>query len=189
MTGDEVRDGAVAGYRKAVALREPGQAAAFLHIDLDETWLVVGAAHEPALVACLDIGLRTTVRGHFPHSEIGALEIERAIAALEDEIMPLAPNMVRAARLYTADTVAVDIARLAAIAPATCLELSRDALEGVFDRWTRAMLGHCGALDAVLESRELAVGILTLRELLHHLHFDWVTILVLGEAKRTAASR
>jgi hypothetical protein len=176
MIANGAREVAVAGYRKVVALREPGLPSALLHMSGEETWLLMGASEEPVVAAQLRVGLRKSVRDFFRHDRIDALGVERAIAGLEEEIMKLAPLVLRAASLYTADPVAFDIAAMSGVSLTAMTELSRQALEITFEGWVRATLGYAGPRDTTLQSRELAAGILILREVLHHLYFEGVTI-------------
>ncbi len=155
-------------YRKLRAWAGGDAPLAMLDIGSAETWIAVGTAAEPSAVASMAIGERKTIQGVFRQGSATELSVETEIAALEEEIMPLASLIPPGALLCSEDSIVFDLARVSGSALAGQMELQRDALEVVFNRWTRTALSGTAAMDVSDESKSLAAGILILREILHH---------------------
>ena len=97
-----------------------------------ETWLHIGSdtieiAQKAPLV--LGIGLETIARQHLRHDPPAPVELENAIAALEDEIAKVHKSIEGDSRLYTHDALVRDIALETGVAPAPEMELALDAVE------------------------------------------------------------
>ena len=104
----------------------------------------------------LTVGFRRTAREHFRHDPATALEVENAIAAIEDEIARASPP--RAAQLVSSDAVVRDIALAAGVSAPARMILARDAVEQAFERSLRRP-----------PDNEQMAALLILRELMHHL--------------------
>lgn len=111
----------------------------------------------------LNIGFRRVAREHFKHPAATALEIENAIAAVEDEIARAKPR--RGVRPITRDAMVLEIALAAGLARTTAMVLSRDAVEAAFERAIRRPPDH-----------ERMAALLILRELMHHLDIPSVEV-------------
>ena len=114
----------------------------------EEATLVAGTA--------LAIGFRRIAREHFKHQPPTALEIEGAIAAIEDAIARAKPP--RGMRTVTRDAVVREIALEAGVSPGPATVLAREALERAFERSLRRP-----------PDKESMAALLILRELMHHL--------------------
>jgi hypothetical protein len=101
----------------------------------------------------MHIGFRRTAREHFKHQPPTALELEEAIAAVEDEIARARPP--RGARVVTGDAMVRELA----LAAGADIRLAREAVEQAFER----------SLRRPLPDNERMAALLILRELMHHL--------------------
>jgi hypothetical protein len=111
----------------------------------------------------LATGYRRIAREHFKHQTPSALEIESAIAAIEDEIARAKPP--HPARLVTRDAVVREIALGAGVAPGPAMVLAREAVEQAFERSLRRP-----------PDNERMAALLILRELVHHLDIESIEV-------------
>jgi len=111
----------------------------------------------------LAIGFRRLAREHFRHQPPSALEIEGAIAAIEDEIARARPP--RGMRPVTHDAMVREIALHAGVSPGPAMVLAREAVEQAFER----------ALRRPPDNERMA-ALLILRELVHHLDIASIEI-------------
>ena len=111
----------------------------------------------------LAIGFRRLAREHLKHQPPSALEIEGAIAAIEDEIARAKPP--RGLRPVSHDAVVREIALDAGVSPGTAMVLAREAVEQAFER----------ALRRAPDNERMA-ALLILRELVHHLDIESIEI-------------
>ena len=113
----------------------------------------------------LAVGFRRIAREHFRHQPPSALEIEGAIAAIEDEIARARP--ARGARPVTHDPMVREIALQAGVAPGPAMVLAREAVEQAFERSLRRP-----------PDNEHMAALLILRELMHHLDIESIEVQV-----------
>ena len=111
----------------------------------------------------LAIGFSGMAREHFKHQPPTALEVEGAIAAIEDEIACAKPP--RGMRLLTHDAVVRDLALEAGVPPGPTIILAREAVEQAFER----------ALRRPPHNEHMA-ALLILRELMHHLDIESIEV-------------
>jgi exopolyphosphatase/pppGpp-phosphohydrolase len=123
----------------------------------------------------LQIGSLRTAREHFHHVPPSALELEDAIQAVEDAIMPLWQALPRGGSLYCSDGLLREMAVLSGSATAT--QLSLDEVEHLFGRMTAISLGRPASQDVLRGGGDLAAALLILREFMHHLKFDAIHLL------------
>jgi exopolyphosphatase/pppGpp-phosphohydrolase len=128
-----------------------------------------------AVERLLQIGSLRTAREHFHHAPPSALELENAIQAVEDDIMPLWRAMPRGGSLHSADGLLREMAVLSGSATAT--QLSLDDVEQLFGRMTAIALGRPASQDVLRDGGDLAAALLILRELMHHLKFEAIHLL------------
>ena len=133
-----------------------------------ETWLHIGSdttdiGQKPPLV--LGIGRETIARKHFRHDPPAPVELENAIAAVEDEIAKVHKSIEGDSRLYTHDAVVRDIALDIGVTPAAEMELALEAVEHAL-----------GRLPSRATGKEKAAALVILRELMHHLGFSAVVV-------------
>ena len=130
-----------------------------LRIDADRTTLGAGA---------LAIGWSTIARA-FRRDQPSPLELENAIAAIEDEIARAAGSLGADGVVATAEETVRDIALAAGIAPGEEMILTIDAVERTFERLTRP--------PGIAADRRFAATLVILRELMHHLQIASIAIL------------
>jgi hypothetical protein len=133
-----------------------------------QIWLHIGAnstelAQHPAVV--LRVGSEKIAREHFRHEPPTPLELENAIAAVEDEIARVHEGVRPGSRLYTRDAAVRDIALAVGVKPAAEMELALDAVEHAFER-----------LPLRPMAKEDAAALLILRELMHHLGYAAISV-------------
>jgi hypothetical protein len=113
----------------------------------------------------LAIGFRRLAREHFTHQPPSALEIEGAIAAVEDEIARAKPP--RGARPVTGDPAVREIALDAGVSAGAAMVLAREAVEQAFERALRRP-----------PDNERTAALLIVRELMHHLDIESIEVRV-----------
>lgn len=111
----------------------------------------------------LAFGFQRTAREYFKHQPPSALEIEEAIAAIEDEIARAKPPC--GMRLVTRDPAVREIALAAGVPPGPAMVVARDAVEHAFER----------SLRRPPDNPRMA-ALLILRELMHHLDIASVEV-------------
>jgi len=148
-----------------------------LHIGTEQTTVLNGNAGQAAPLL-LSVGAQKTARQFFRHAPPTPLELENAIAAVEDEAMRVRPLVVSGSRLVTSDTTIGEIARLAGVmsSPAQVTQLSLEAMEQVFQRLAALSQGRPTTQDAMPADTTFAATLLILREFMQHLHFTSITV-------------
>ena len=131
--------------------------------------LHIGEERSTIAQAALALGWRSIARDHFKHDPPSPLEIENAIAAVEDEVERAHKAIAKGGVLRTRDPAIVEIARSAGVPQSAETVLSVEAVEHMF---TRLAAGARG-LPA---GGEFSATLLILRELMHHLDFSSVLI-------------
>ena len=163
-------------YRLARAQAGPGQAIAVLHIGADHTAVASGQSDTEAATMVLKLGERSTARAFFRRSPPSPLEMENAIASVEDELERVQAMLPPGATLWSTDPVVRDIALLAGVAPGAWMELPRVAMEQTFERLAAVAEGRPVALEGLPETPEFAAALLILREFMHHLGFSAIHV-------------
>lgn len=149
-----------------------------LHVGADQTWVASGRGAEPGAVLMLAIGSRSTAADHFKHEPPTPGEMESAILAVEDEVVRARAIGTDGSTLISADVALREIARLAG-APATPETiLGRDAVEQLFARLAAVTLGRPASHEGIPTDPAFAATLLVLREFMHHLKFEAITLKV-----------
>jgi exopolyphosphatase/pppGpp-phosphohydrolase len=124
----------------------------------------------------LPLGSARTARDHFRSTPPSAADLEAAIEAVEDVVMPLHRQMAPGARLASDD--ATLLSTLYALARGALPEAGRpatlgiDEVERVFNRLADVATGRPAASAGLPQDSGFAASLLILRELMHHLKFD-----------------
>jgi exopolyphosphatase/pppGpp-phosphohydrolase len=155
---------------------------AVLHIGDAFTGIAVGQGAEVQATLILAIGSQRTAREFFRHTPPSPLELENAIATVEDEVTCARTLVERQPRLYTRDASILAIAALSGVTESDRMELSLEAMERSFDRLTSVSLGKPAAQMGLPADNGFAATLLVLREFMHHLGF--VSITCMGTAAR-----
>ena len=121
----------------------------------------------------LPLGLQTLAQAHRFTRPPTALALESAIESIEDAVMPLAPAMPEHAALVLREGNAPEGLHQALGAGPFDLQ----AVEAAFDRLAHLALGRPAALAGVPDDADFALGLLIVREAMHHLRLhrgDWL---------------
>ena len=145
---------------------------AILHIGEEQTILAVGDGPDAPASLTMAIGAQRTAREFFKRATPSPLELENAIATVEDEVMRARALVQARPALYTTDPAIRAIAVLSGVTEGAAMELSIDALERTFDRLTAVALGRPASHEGLPEDKAFAATLLILRELMHHLQFE-----------------
>lgn len=157
----------------------PGQPVVLLYMEPERTLIVPvdatgSALHDAAIT--LALGTHRTARAFFRRDVPTPLELENAIATVEDEVY-LAHQ--RYAQLPHAQGGAwwstgahlVALAELAGVPRGPAMVLTLDTMERLFQRLAFVSEGRPAASEGLPESVEFATTLLLLRELMHHMPF------------------
>jgi hypothetical protein len=146
-----------------------------LRIEEDRTVLAAGESGV-APVVLAGIGFRTIARDYLKHDPPAPLELENAIAAIEDEIARAAALPPAGAGLRTSDALIGDIAAAAGVVPGTDPRFTVAAVEQAFQRLAGEASRGVRSGDGLAAGREPAAALVILRELLHHMDFASVIV-------------
>lgn len=153
-----------------------GPAVTLLHIGAEHTAVVSGSQLEAAVSLTLDIGYVKTARDHFRHVPPTGLELENAIAAVEDELARARSLVAGGSRLFSTDVAIRAVALNAGLADCADLTLSQEATERTFSRLAAVAQGSSAAHEGIPPDAAFAATLLILREFLHHLQFAAITV-------------
>ncbi|MES2839608.1 MAG: hypothetical protein V4794_04975 [Pseudomonadota bacterium] len=146
----------------------------FLRLGTTGAWLALDGDEEQTNSLALDLGTASTAHRFFRDDLPTPLELERAIDHVEDELMR--------AVAWTAgrSTLVADHPLMRALAQAEGQSsetvLTREVVEGLFQRLASGALGDPSALRGLPAGQEAAATLLILRELMHHLGFSQVVV-------------
>ena len=118
--------------------------------------------------AALAIGWSTLARG-FRRDQPSPLELENAIAAVEDEIARVRSSIAEHPVVATDQETIREIALAAGIAAGDEMVLALDAVENTFERLTRP--------PVIAADRRFAATLVILREVMHHLQIASIAVL------------
>lgn len=174
---------AAAPFDTAAALQalrghaEPGEPITLLHMGTEHTLIAMvgeGAAQGPLFT--LALGTHRTAREFFRRDLPTPLELENAIASVEDEVylahrQYAQPGNVPGTAWWSTDARLVALAELAGVPRAPAMLLTLEAMERLFQRLAAVSEGRPAASEGLPESVEFATTLLLLRELMHHMPF------------------
>jgi len=164
------------GYATARADVPDGLPLCVIHIDMAQTTVATGTGPVPAGVIILEIGSQKTSSEYFKHDPPTAGELENAIMLVEDEVTRARSLTAGHPMLFTFDTAILDIARISGASSSGNLNVPLDAIERTFDRFARVTMGSTPAHQGIPAGPEFAATLLIVREFMHHLQFDSITI-------------
>ena len=120
------------------------------------------------------LGYLALVRQFFRHALPRPLELELAIAWVEDELMAIQDDLPSEPFLQSTDVLVRELALVAGVPDAPIMTLSIDAVERLFNRMVDLVEGRPWSQDAAPWRPELMAALLVLRETMHHLKFQAV---------------
>lgn len=142
---------------------------AVLHVGAERTTIAVGSDSAAAVLLELCIGSAATARQHFRHLPPTPLELENAIAAVEDELARARGLIPADVPIYSADAELAEIAQLSGVALAPEMQLRLAAVEQSFARLAAVVLGSPAAQQRLPHDAGFAARLLIVREFMHHL--------------------
>jgi exopolyphosphatase/pppGpp-phosphohydrolase len=151
---------------------QPSHASVLLHIDSELTYVACGEHR-----LHLSIGSNITALGYFKHQPPNADEMEYAITKVENEIMAIRQHIPPRSQLFSSDEGLRVIAQLAGVIPQSCMTLSLEQVERTFDRLALVINGHPAKFEGIPDDNTFAARLLILREFMHHLQFDEISLL------------
>lgn len=171
-------DPAVRSYQQAQRHAPPGTWSSGLHLGAEQvTWAAGAGAPDPTERLYLPLGGARTARQFFHGAIPAPLELENAIAAVEDEVhiahrqlQGLLPKGQVWAP-WSADTALHMLATWAGVPPGPQRVLTLDAMERLFNRLAAVSEGRPAAHEGLPEDPAFAGTLLVLRELMHHVPF------------------
>ena len=142
-----------------------------------QTRVSVEGGPSPAIDVQLGIGLAQLGRGPFRHQPPSELELENAIAFVEDAVMPLAKVLPPATKLVSSDAIA---ARLLTVAQGASGQgtgvLTLQQVEHVFGELAAVSLGRPSSSSGMPTDGSFVSYVLVLREFMHHLAFGEISV-------------
>lgn len=149
---------------------------AALHIGADCTAVALGSGAQPEAVLIVEIGFRKTAVRHFRHDAPTADEIENAITAVEDALMPVRTRIPAGSTLKSMDAGIREIAYAAGLPHQPKLNLHRDSVEQAFNRMAEVAHGRPAGHDPLPPGAGFAARLLILREFMHHVGFEEIAV-------------
>jgi exopolyphosphatase/pppGpp-phosphohydrolase len=147
-----------------------------LHIGEDHSAVALGTPAQPPAIVMLAVGSSKTAREHFKYFSPTALELENAIATVEDELTRVRTMVQVGSALFTTDAAVHEIARIGGHPDHREITLTLDAVERTFERLVAVTQGRRHASAGLPNGLEFAATLLILREFMHHLQFSAITV-------------
>ncbi len=146
-----------------------------LSIEDGRTVLAAETPGAPGLLLA-GVGWRAIGRDHLKHEPPTQLELENAIAAIEDEIARLRVLPPKGSRVRTKDALVRDIALAAGLPRNGETILTLAAVEQAFQRLAAQAARGLRAGEGIPAGNEAAAALVILRELAHHLDFPAIIV-------------
>lgn len=164
--GDDFRDEVLQRHATARALVHGNAPIAVLHIGAAHSAVAAGQVNDEVRVMRFALGYAGVPATLF-HGDIPTpLELENAIAAVEDEVMPVTRQLAGVTELVTTDPRLLALATVANKDPKGALSI--DAVEWLFDELSRVALGGPASRLPFASGKESAATLVILREFMHH---------------------
>ena len=122
------------------------------------------------------LGLNTLAEQCLHHQPPQPFELEQAIELIENRVMPLATRFSGGVMLHLRGLGASLITGALASAGEARNSLTLDEVESLFNRLVDVSQGRPASQDKLPFDRVFVAALLTLREVMHHLHFANVTL-------------
>ncbi|TWI08196.1 hypothetical protein [Aerolutibacter ruishenii] len=139
-----------------------------LHIGEHQTSIQVDDGPGEPDTVVLPLGALALARRHFHHQPPTATELELAIEAVEDALMPLVPRLRGPGTLLTSDDESIALAAFAGRPTHAAVELDLDTVERQFNRLADVANGRPASSEGLPPRATFAAHLLILRELMHH---------------------
>lgn len=119
----------------------------------------------------LNVGLKPLVGDVLKHSPPTPLELETAIALIEDEVMKLHKSLPSNSQLISADQCVANLARAIDPNRRSGQIISIEEVEHLFSLLASFSMGRPAAIAGIPEDSNFYAALLILREFMHHLDF------------------
>jgi exopolyphosphatase/pppGpp-phosphohydrolase len=168
----------IATFARARQLVPMDQPIVVLHLGDEQAMLAWGTEVQPSKFLTLPIGLSGLANKISPNGQLSELAMEQIIAEVEDTVMPLHTKLPAASTLFSDDAMMAELSRWACRTDNTThWQLDIDSVEHLFNRLVALAQGRPASQDSLPTTGRFAATLLVLREWLHHLHFDGITVL------------
>ncbi|MDR8390017.1 hypothetical protein NC796_02625 [Aliifodinibius sp. S!AR15-10] len=131
---------------------------------------------EPETLDTITAGDIQTILVNLKREPAETIELEAAIADIEDQLMPIISELPNRRCLATYEQAFWNIAKVAGFGSDDKLQLNVDTVEEVFNRLVDVAYGTPAHWLDVPEDREFAATVLFLRELMHHASFNSIIL-------------
>lgn len=148
-----------------------------LRLQDDALHLAVTRQSEPTQTHALPLGVAALVQTQLRDAPPTALEVENAIAVIEDAVMPLHRLLPPGARLESDDGPMRELALVCGVPPSEPMVWTLEALESSFNLLASVVMGSPAAQAGVPLDAASVARLLVLRECLHHWGFDALVFL------------
>lgn len=110
------------------------------------------------------------------HEPAEAIELEAAIADIEDQLMSIINDLPKHRYLVTSEQTIWDIAKVAGLNTDNEIQLDINTVEEIFNRLVDVAYGTPASRLDLPVNREFAATVLFLRELMHHGSYDFIIL-------------
>lgn len=148
-----------------------------LSIHSDHTLIVSEDQTADIVVLSLDIGSDKTGLTYFHHQPPTPEEVEYAINTVEDELMLAFKKLPPDTELFSKDLQIRQIADLAGLSGSDEIIFSRSSIEDFFTRFAALSMGRPVKTDSIPVNTSFSATLLILREIMHHLKFEKITLI------------
>ncbi len=132
--------------------------------------MAFGSTPGPETIHAMQTGMDRIVREQFSGGFPDASQFERAIAAVEDEVMQKWPLPAGVSQLVVFDRALTDVALASGHSGHPFIALDVDAMERVFHRLAAVIYGSPASRQGIPHDPVFAAHLLIVRELMHHQH-------------------
>lgn len=153
-----------------------GMSITVLHIGAQQTGPAHGSDREPEAAFGIGVGSQKTADDYFRHAPPTPEELERAIAAVEDEVMRVRMMITSRSALFTTDAAIREIATIAGVPEGPGMAFGLDVMERTFERMAAVVLGRPAIREDLPADAAFVATLLILREVMHHLRFPSITV-------------
>ena len=140
--------------------------------------IIISGISEADSAFISQIGTQSLPQRFFQSFPPTPAETENAIIEVEEEVMPIRKGLPIHSELYTRNSIIRDMAKL------TVSEITEDKvvilrenIEHLFNRLSAIITGRPASQDILPANNEFVSALLILREVMHHLGFEKITIL------------
>lgn len=162
-------------YKSARLGVAPGISIAVICFSANDSVIVTGVDGNRITTYKLALAPTNLAVLYFENGPLMAMEIERAIMLVEDELMRVKPTFAKGTKFVTFDLAIHRLAQFVGNVAAPEVVLTLGHVEGIYQRLANAALGGAGSSGLPVDPT-FAATLVVLREMMHHLDFDAVIV-------------